>query len=227
MEYLQNGFTLELGPGSFPLSTDSIALADFVRLPKNAKVLDLCAGCATLGLMLCAKDEGCTVTGIEINESDHLMALENSRRNGLQQRLTSICGDIKDGAPGQFDIVISNPPYYSGGPQSKATPTARRTDLCPLETVVKSAAKALKFGGDFYIVHKPEMLGTLCALGGKYNLEAKELLLLRHSEQKPISLVLMKFRKGAKAGVVITEQFLHQQDGQPSAYYKSIYHLGE
>ena len=48
METLHNGYTLELSEGAFPLSTDSIALADFARLPKNAKVLDLGAGCATL-----------------------------------------------------------------------------------------------------------------------------------------------------------------------------------
>ena len=63
MEQLQNGFTLELCPGAFPFSTDSVALAGFVRLPPNATVLDLGSGCGTLGLMLCAKDAGCTVTG--------------------------------------------------------------------------------------------------------------------------------------------------------------------
>ena len=38
MEILHNGFTLETPTGTFPLSTDSILLADFVRLPRNANV---------------------------------------------------------------------------------------------------------------------------------------------------------------------------------------------
>ena len=37
MEYIANDYTLDLTPG-FPLSTDSMVLADFVRLPKNAAV---------------------------------------------------------------------------------------------------------------------------------------------------------------------------------------------
>jgi len=53
MEHLHSGYTLEFAPGSFPLSTDSMALAGFVRLPKNAAVLDLGSGCGTLGLLLC------------------------------------------------------------------------------------------------------------------------------------------------------------------------------
>ena len=52
MEYLPNGYSLELVSGAFPLSTDSMVLSHFVRLPKNARVLDLGSGCGTLGLLL-------------------------------------------------------------------------------------------------------------------------------------------------------------------------------
>ena len=75
MEQLPNGYTLDLCDGAFPLSTDSIALAGFVRLPANATVLDLGSGCATLGMLLCASDKSCAVTGIELNEAAHQTAL--------------------------------------------------------------------------------------------------------------------------------------------------------
>ena len=52
MEFLPNGLTLTLCDGAFPLSTDSILLSHFVRLPRNASVLDLGSGCGTLGLLL-------------------------------------------------------------------------------------------------------------------------------------------------------------------------------
>ena len=71
MEYLPNNITLELPAGTFPLSTDSVVLAHFVHLPKNARVLDLGSGCGTLGLMLCASDPGCTVTGVELTPENH------------------------------------------------------------------------------------------------------------------------------------------------------------
>ena len=82
MEELFNGFTLEICAGGFPLSTDSMALSGFAKLPKNARVLDLGSGCGTLGLLLCAKDGSCQVTGLELDESAHNMALQNLRRNG-------------------------------------------------------------------------------------------------------------------------------------------------
>ena len=89
MEYLPNGFLMDLPRGTFPLSTDSMVLSAFVRLPKQAKVLDLGAGCGTLGLLLCAKDDRCTVTGLELAEEAHLGALENIARNGLQGLLAA------------------------------------------------------------------------------------------------------------------------------------------
>ena len=225
MEYLQNGITLELRADSFPLSTDSVALGAFVRPPKNALVLDLCAGCGTLGLMLCAKDPACHVTGIEINREDHKMALHNITANNLTDRMDSICGDVCSlcPEPGRYHIVVSNPPYFSGGPASN---TARRDDLCPPEKLFSAAAKALRYGGDFYLVHRPELLGHLCGLGTQNGLEAKELCMLRHRENGPLSLILLKFRKGGKPGLIISEEALYDKNGDPTEYYKSIYHIG-
>lgn len=225
MEYLQNGITLELAPGSFPLSTDSVALAAFVKLPKNALVLDLCAGCGTLGLMLCAKDEACRVTGIELRQEDHEMACRNICANRLQARMESLQGDACKLCPaeGHYHICVSNPPYFSGGPGSN---TARRDDLCPPEELFRAAGKALRYGGDFYLVHRPELLGHLCALGAQNGMEAKELCLLRHRQDGPVSLILLKLRKGGKPGLVITEEALFDSEGRPTDYYKSIYHIG-
>ena len=111
METLFNGFTLALSPGAFPLSTDSMVLADFVRLRPNAGVLDLGSGCGTLGLLLCAKNESCTVTGIELDPEAHPMALENAARNGIDRRLGSICADLRllpsEIVPGSFSCCVS------------------------------------------------------------------------------------------------------------------------
>lgn len=228
METLFNGFTLDIAPGAFPLSTDSIALADFVHLPKKARVLDLGSGCGTIGIMLCAKDSGCTVIGIELDESAHRMALKNGSDNGLQDRFQSICGDFTQITnlvhPGSFDVCVSNPPYFTAGFLSRVTPLARHEEACSLETLMESAARALKFGGDFCLVHKPERLAEIFAAACAKKLEPKRLCLLRHREGGPVSLVLVQCRKGAKPGLLWEEAALHGKEGQPTAYYRQIYH---
>lgn len=226
METINNEFTLDLS-GGFPLSTDSMVLADFVKLPKNASVLDLGSGCATLGLLLCARDPGCTVTGIELDEKAHAAAVENIRRNRLGERLHSICGDLRriPITPGSWRVCMSNPPYFSGGERHSRNPDARREDTCPPDALFAAAAKALCFGGDFFLVHKPEKLAQLCFEASSHGLEPKRLRLVRHRPDAPVSLILLSCRKGGKPGLQIEELTLFCADGTPSDDYKRIYHI--
>ena len=229
MEKLHNGFTLELCDGAFPLSTDSIALSGFVRLPRHATVLDLGSGCGTLGMLLCASDSNCAVTGVEQDFQAHEMALHNAQTNGLSDRLSSICGDLRTipdwMTPGSYHCCVSNPPYFSAGPSSKNTPLARHTTMCSTEDLFRSAAWALRYGGDFFLVHKPDQLAQLCACAVSYKLEPKRVQFLRHRHSDSIALILLQCRKGANPGLIIEENCLRNPDGTPSDYYRRLYHI--
>lgn len=227
METLYQGITLELCDGAFPLSTDSMALARFAKLPKNAHVLDLGSGCGTLGLLLCGIRTDCTVTGLELMPEQHQTALENIARNCLSHRMASICGDIA-GVPslfpaGSFSCCISNPPYFSGGFSSSRFPTARQEQCCNLETLLDAAAWVTKWGGDFFLVHKPERLGEILSLAGQRNFQAKRLGLLRHKEGSPVSLILLALRKGGKPGLIWEEITLFDSNDNPTPAYREIY----
>ena len=226
MEYIADHYTLDLGPG-FPLSTDSMVLADFVKLPKNATVLDLGSGCATLGLLLCARDQSCRVTGMELQEAAHAAAVENIARNGLEGRLSSICRDLRDMplAPGSFQVCVSNPPYFSGGAAHSKNPTARQEDTCTPKDLFAAASRALRWGGDFFLIHKPERLAQLCFEASSHGLEPKRLRLVRHRPNAPVSLILLSCRRGGKPGLQWEELCLYNQDGTPTADYKRIYNL--
>ncbi|MBR4862965.1 MAG: methyltransferase [Oscillospiraceae bacterium] len=231
MEKLYNGFTLDIPGEAFPLSTDSMALSGFVKLPRNARVLDLGAGAGTLGVLLCAKDAGCSVVGAERCPVSHAAAEKNILENGLQQRLKSLHCDIRQLqahiAPGSFDCVVTNPPYFSGGPESLSHGPARREDNCSLADFVGQAARGLKYGGDFYIVYRPERLGELMGCCAAVKLEPKRLCLLRHKVGAPVTLVLLACRKGGKPGLLWEEVALQNADGSPTDYYKELYHLEE
>lgn len=231
MEYLPHGLTLHIPDGCFPLSTDSMVLSHFAKLPRCATVLDFGSGCGTLGTLLCATSDSCTVTGVELTYRAHEAALENIRRNALQHRMQSICCDLRDLPPtlqaGSFHCCISNPPYFSAGPASLSLPFARQEDCCSPEQLFSAASKALRYGGDFFLVHKPERLAELIACASGHGLEAKRLRLVRHSTAGAITLILLSFRKGGKPGLIIDECSLRDLSGQPTAYYRDVYHILE
>ena len=219
-------YTLDLTSG-FPLSTDSMVLADFVRLPKNAAVLDLGSGCGTLGLLLCARDKCCTVTGVELDRAAHAAALGNIARNHVEARLFSICADLRTMPvePGSFQVCVSNPPYFSGGAAHSRNPVARSEDTCTPQELFAAAARALRYGGDFFLVHKPERLAQLCFEASSAGLEPKRLRLVRHRPDAPVSLILLSCRKGGKPGLIIDELTLYNTDGTPTEDCRRIYHI--
>lgn len=231
MEHLPGGFCLDIPSGCFPLSTDSMILSHFVRLPRNAHVLDLGSGCGTLGLLLCAGREDCSVTGLELTERSHLAALSNIRANALEPRMASICADLRSVSerflPGSFSCCVSNPPYFSGGAASLSHPLARREDCCSVGELMEAAAWALKYGGDFFLVHRPERLGELIARGAPHRLEAKRLCLVRHRPADSVSLILLQLRKGGKPGLKWEEISLLDENGNPTKAYREIYHMEE
>lgn len=231
METLPGGYTLELPEGVFPLSTDSMALAHFCAPKPNARILDLGSGGGTLGLLLCAARESCRVTGVELSLTAHNAALENIRANDLSDRMESICADaarVPSLFPqGCFSCCVSNPPYFSAGEGSARNAPARQRERLSMQALMGSAAWALKFGGDFFLVHRPECLGEIIAQGAKFRLEAKRLRLLRHRENGPVSLILVQLRKGGKPGLHWEDISLYDASGRPTASFLEIYHLQE
>lgn len=230
MEKLPMGMTLDLPEGVFPLSTDTMVLAHFCRTGKGGRWLDLGSGGGTLGLLLCAEDPRCSVTGVEISAAAHEAAETNILRNGLSARMQSICADLREVpgflAPGSFSCCAANPPYFSGGPVSATLPEARHREHCTPEDLCRSAAWALKFGGDLFLVCPPEMIAEWIAAGSANGLQTKVLRLVRHREGGKVSLALLRLRKGAKPGLKLEEIALHDRAGNETPVYKEIYHLG-
>ena len=108
---------------------------------------------------------------------------------------------------------------------SLATPVARRDDYCAPANLFQTASKALRYGGDFFLVHRPERLAQLCACAANAGLEPKRLQLVRPRPGAPVSLILLSCRKGGKPGLQIEELKLFHSDGTPTDDYKRIYNL--
>jgi tRNA1Val (adenine37-N6)-methyltransferase len=178
--------------------------------------------------MLCADYADCAVTGVELMENAHETALLNAKQNGIADRLTSICADLKTIpsflSPGSFQICVSNPPYFTAGFLSKTTPQARHEECCTLDALMENAAYGLKYGGDFYLVHKPERLAEIFACATQHKLEPKRLCLLRHRETSPVALVLVQCRKGGKPGLTWEEHALFDTEGNRTPFYRQVYH---
>lgn len=221
-------------PGeAFPLSTDSVLLADFVRPAGAKRGIDL--GCASgiLTLLLLTRAPGLHMTGLELSGAAAEAAARNMAANGLTDRSRILTGDIRRHRelfrPGSFDLAAANPPYYPLGsgplPADPARASARGETDCTLAQLCEAAAWLLRTGGAFCLVHKPERLSELfCALTAA-GLEPKRLRLVCARPQAAPSLALVEGRRGARPGLKIEPAlFLTGPDGAESRELRRIYH---
>lgn len=195
-------YTLSWPDGVFPLGGDTLALGEFAAIKPRWRVCDLGTGSGVLLLLLARRAENLSLTGIDIDPLSARIARENLESNGLPGEI--LTGDLRrESLPaGDFDLVVSNPPYFPVGSGKSGGP-ARSEEFCTLSELCAAAGRLVKNGGRFSLCHRPERLtDVLCALRA-HNLEPKRLKLSAHSPDHPPSLLLVEAVKQGKPGVVI------------------------
>lgn len=195
-------YTLSWPHGVFPLGGDSLSLGQFATVKPRWRVCDLGTGSGALLLLLARRAEKLSLTGVELHSLSVQTARDNLDRNNLAG--TIVEEDLRT-APlpaGSFDLVISNPPYFSVGTGTSGG-SARSEETCTLEDLCATAARLVKNGGRFALCHRPERLtDVLCALRA-HNLEPKRLKIISHSPAHPPSLILVEGVRQGKPGLVI------------------------
>ncbi|MEG1190773.1 MAG: methyltransferase [Oscillospiraceae bacterium] len=220
----------------FKLSTDSVLLADFANSARARNCLDLGSGAGVLSVLLAFLNPKLEICGIELQESFAELSKKNLAENGMDKRSKIICGDLREHSRllpvGTFDLVVANPPYFKqmagASPNLDFRAAAREEKFCTLSDLCAAAKWALRWGGDFALVHKPERLSEVFVALSLAGLEPKRLRLVQSRSFSPPSLVLIEARRGGAQGLkILPPLILNNDNGTNSAEMQRIYHIGE
>jgi release factor glutamine methyltransferase len=84
------------------------------KLPKKPKrVLEIGVGSGVISIMLALLVENIEIVGIDINPIALQLAKENALKHNVLDKINFIQSDLFDNVVGDFDMVISNPPYIA------------------------------------------------------------------------------------------------------------------
>ena len=220
---------------SFKLSTDSVLLADFARMPRNGTGLDLGSGAGVLCVLLVERYPEASLTGIELQSGFAELSRKNLAENGMDVRVNIINADLREIrsliAVNCFDLVVSNPPYFAENSGFRTSiehrAAAREEKSCSLQDICAAARWALRWGGTFALVHRPERLSEIFCAMTDAGIEPKRLRLVSHSALKAPSLVLIEGKRGGKKGLKIEAPLiLTDSDGNDSLEMQRIYKRG-
>ena len=227
----RNGYRIIQNPEKFCFGMDAVLLSGFARVKPGARVLDLGTGTGIIPILLEGKTKASHLTGLEIQEESADMARRSVLLNHLEEKIDIVTGDIKEAGnlfqAASFDVVTCNPPYMIGqhGIANPDAPKAiaRHEVLCTLEDVVSQAAKVLKPGGNFYMVHRPFRLAEIMVMLVKYKLEPKRMQLVYPFVDKEPNMVLIEANRGGKSRMTVEKPLIVYKE--PGIYTDEIYEV--
>ena len=227
----RNGYRIIQDPEKFCFGMDAVLLSGFASAPDGGRVLDLGTGTGIIPILMAAKTRAKELVGLEIQPESAEMANRSVVLNDLEEKVKIINGDIKEAGDlfeaASFDVVTSNPPYMIGGHglQNPDGPKAiaRHEVLCDLEDVIKAAARCLKPGGKFYMVHRPFRLTEIMVVMNRYKLEPKRMRLVYPFIDKEPSMVLIEGARGGKSRITVEAPLIIYES--QNKYTKEIYDI--
>ncbi|HEX7663744.1 MAG TPA: methyltransferase [Polyangiaceae bacterium] len=97
-------------------STDDLTTAWYAVThapPSPRRLLDLGTGIGTVGLSVLWKFPDAHLTAVEVQAVSYAILRENVEANGLEDRVATIHGDMRDFNPDPvFELVTGSPPYF-------------------------------------------------------------------------------------------------------------------
>jgi len=110
---------------------DGVLDACLVEAPR--RVLDLCTGNGSLGVLAALAWPGAAVDATELSADALTVARRNVERHGLADRIRLRQGDGLAAADGRYDLILCNPPYVNQASMSTLPPEYRAEPALALD----------------------------------------------------------------------------------------------
>ena len=227
----RNQYRIIQNPEKFCFGMDAVLLSGFADAKEGSRVLDLGTGTGIIPILMEAKTDAACLVGLEIQKDSADMARRSVALNHLEEKIEIVTGDIKEAVSlfgaASFDVVTSNPPYMTEkhGLTNPTAPKAiaRHELLCTLEDVIAQAAKLLKPGGNFFLVHRPFRLVDIMVLLREHHLEPKRMKMVYPFVEKDPNMVLIQASRGGKPHMTVEKPLIVYQ--KPGVYTQEIYDI--
>ncbi|MCR4787971.1 MAG: tRNA1(Val) (adenine(37)-N6)-methyltransferase [Lachnospiraceae bacterium] len=225
------GLRIIQNPDLFCFGIDAVLLSYYARAKEGDRVIDLCTGNGAIPILMSAKTDAESFTGLEIQEGSADLARRSVILNGLEDRINIVCGDLKNAVElfggSSFEVLTVNPPYMTEhhGLVNPDAPKAiaRHELLCSLEDVISVSAGLLKPQGLFFMVHRPHRLVDIFSLMRKYGIEPKRMRMVHPYADKEPNMVLIEGSRGGRSNLITDPPLFVYKD--KNVYTDEIYEI--
>ena len=189
-------FTVHQDRCVMKVGTDAVLLGSWVDTLGAKKILDIGTGTGVIAMMLAQKSSA-QIDAIDIDLDACMQAKENAIECAWSDRISihhTSFQEFSASAKQKYDLIVSNPPYFSGAPkpQSVERIQSRHTDLLPFEDLASGVKKILSREGKFCVVMPCREGKSFMDIALRYGLFTNKILRVKtvHDKEKRILLEL-------------------------------------
>ncbi|MGX1928585.1 tRNA1(Val) (adenine(37)-N6)-methyltransferase [Flagellimonas sp. 2504JD4-2] len=151
-------FTIHQDRCAMKVGTDGVLLGAWTTLKSQPySILDIGAGTGLIALQMAQRSNAELIDAIEVDESAYEQCVENFEASPWADRLFCYhagLDEFVDEIEDKYDLIISNPPFYSEEVSSgdEARDTARQANSLPFDELLEGVSKLLNPKGIFSVI---------------------------------------------------------------------------
>lgn len=214
------------------VGTDGVLLGAWCPVENHPfSVLDIGAGTGVLSLMLAQRSHAEQIDAIEIDEDAYEQCVDNFESSPWGDRLFCFhagLDEFMDEPEDQYDIIISNPPFYSEDykTDSEQRDLARFQDALPFEDLVEAAHLLLSENGIFAVIIPFKEEGKFISIAKDFDLHPFKITRVKGTPTTEIKRSLLAFsfiEKEIIEDELVIETARHQYTEEYIALTKDFY----
>ncbi|MBQ8528859.1 MAG: methyltransferase [Clostridia bacterium] len=225
-DFVNDSLKLIQNTEGLTFGTDALLLAGYVS-SKYGRGLEIGSGSGIISMLLLSRGKLQSAVALEVQRTYAELTERNAALNGLSDRLSAVCADVREyRSEGEFDLVYTNPPYMKvGGGKSCDTDyknIARHEVFGDIGDFCQSAKRLIRFGGSFAAVYRPDRLTDLIYEMRLADIEPKRMTLVFADCTSEPSMALIEGRRGGRCGMYVTPPFIIYKDSSHREYSEDM-----
>jgi tRNA1Val (adenine37-N6)-methyltransferase len=207
------------------VSTDGVLFGAWVRHAGAERILDIGTGTGLLAIIAAQRNEAAQVDAVEIDDAAASQAAENVAASPWHARIRVHRMDIRRlRATAPFDLIVCNPPYYSGysDPSDERVGVAKHGFELQLGDLVEAMERLLAEEGRAAVIIPLNRVRTFMAIATRYGLHTQRRCTVRYVAHRPAKRVMLEV---GRREVPVEEEELTVEASGPFDYtpeYRSL-----
>ncbi|HET6556192.1 MAG TPA: methyltransferase [Prolixibacteraceae bacterium] len=179
------------------VGVDGVLIGSWADVSGAHRILDIGAGTGLIALMMAQRCPQAMIDAIDIDPEACMESQFNAEQSPWAERINVKCSSLEDyvkTCDQKYDLIVSNPPYFSNGIKAPhlSRSAARHADSLPLDELMAALAILLVKGAKSALILPSESLSEVKHLTDKNKLFLSRLCLVKPNPSKPAFRIMVE-----------------------------------